>query len=220
MSIHKDCADHLRSTYSNGGNKLGAGHAHELVAAYFGYTNAAALRTEAKYPVADLGDASILIPNIPLMEKRMGELKGLPPLPSADELASNLSAFLVSNGDFSGEVWHTRKLEQYIEESFIQDQFLSILDDVSGETASTNAYFDELIVDEVEVSATTDAVMVKVSGDLNGENDPDKPFSGDKIVFTTDITLQRVAGRVAFMSPELETSGAVDDSDYYDEEAA
>jgi hypothetical protein len=216
MSIHKDCADFLRLTYSSSGNKLGAGHAHELVAAYFGYTNAAALRTETKYPVADLGDAAILIPNIPLMERRMGELNGLPAtLPGADELASTLN-----NGDFSGQVWHTRKLEEYIEESFIQDQFPSILDDVSGETASTNAYFDELIVDEVEVSATDDVVMVKVSGDLNGENDPDKPFSGDKIVFTTDITLQRVAGRVAFMTPELETSGAVDDSDYYDEEAA
>jgi hypothetical protein len=77
-----------------------------------------------------------------------------------------------------------------------------------------------IIVDEVVVSATDDVVMVKVSGDLNGENDPDKPFSGDRIVFTTDITLQRVAGRVAFLSSERETLGAVDDSDYSGEETA
>ena len=30
----------------------------------------------------------------------------------------------------------------------------------------------------------------------------------------------RIAGRIAFTSPELETGGAADDSDFYDEEAA
>jgi hypothetical protein len=50
-----------------------------------------------------------------------------------------------------GEVRHSDGLGQYAQEQFIQDQLPSILDDLSGETATTNAYFDELDVDEIEV---------------------------------------------------------------------
>lgn len=221
MTIIKDCADFLRTTYSTNGSKLGAGHAHELTAAYFGYNSGAALRADNTYPVENLGDAALLIPDVQRLGTRMGEIDGLPAtLPSPYEVASTLTAFLVAQHHFAGEVWKTDNLAQYMEEEFIQEQSSSIENDLSGEIASTNAYFDELIVDEVEITNTDDAVLIKVSGDFNGDQDPDKPFSGDKIVFTTDITLQRVAGRVGFMAPELQTGGSVDDSDYYDDEAA
>lgn len=221
MTIYKECADHLRATYSTNGFRLAAGHAHELTAAYFGYQTGAALRAERTYTLDDLPDAALLIPNIALLEVRMGALVGLPTtLPSAQDVARTLDGFLVAQGHFSGEIWNTDNLARHIEEDFIQDQFALILDDVSGEIASTNAYFDELITDEIVITPAPDEVVIVVSGDINGDQDPEKPFSGNKIVFTTKITLRRVAGRIGFMSPELETGGSVDDSDYIDDEAA
>jgi len=219
VTIQKDCADFLRQTYSNNsGGKLRAGHAHELTAAYFGYASAAALRSEAAYPLTALDEGEILIPNIPLMEQRMQQLDGLPSgLPDATELASNLSNFLVSTDRFSGETWHTDKLETYIEETFIPARSAEIEDDLTGEMAETNAYFDELYVEEVTLSPGNDDLIATVSGHLNGENDPDRPFSGDSIEFTTTVTFERVAGRTAYTRPKLSTSGAVDDKDYYDD---
>ncbi|PDT65079.1 hypothetical protein CO683_34325 [Bradyrhizobium ottawaense] len=220
-TIQKDCADFLRMTFNNPtGGKLGSGHAHEIVAAYFGYCTAAALRAEPKYQLSALDEAAILIPDLRLMDHRMQQLNGLPVgLPNVDELASQLSGFLSKNGYLSGEVWYTRDLEEYIEVSFIQEDPMMIEDALSGEMATTNAFFDELYIDKVSLDVGDDVLVANVSGALNGENDPDKPFHGDSIAFTTMMTFERVAGRIGYRRPELETSGAVDDSYYYDEDA-
>lgn len=222
MSLHKDCADYLRSyVRAVTGGKLGAGHAHELVAAYFGYGTGAALRAEATYPLSSLGQAEILIPDLRLMDQRVQELDGLPDdLPPVDDLASNLSNFLNERSYFSGDIWHTRDLEEHINVAYIQENPMMIEDDLSDQMAETNAYFDELYIDEVVLNSEDDALIANVSGSLNGENDPDRTFLGNSIAFTTVMTFRRVAGRVAYEKPELETSGAVDDSHYYDEEDA
>ncbi|WP_244550940.1 hypothetical protein [Bradyrhizobium sp. Rc2d] len=96
---------------------------------------------------------------------------------------------------------------------------MMIEDALSGEMAMTNAFFDELYIDKVSLDLGNDVLVANVSGALNGENDPDKPFSGDSIVFTTMMTFERVAGRIGYRRPELETSGAIDDSHYYDDDA-
>lgn len=220
-TIQKDCADFLRMTFNNlTGGKLGSGHAHEIVAAYFGYGTAAALRAEPKYQLAALDKAAILMPDLRLMDQRLLQLNGLPAgLPAVDELASQLSNFLSANGYFSGEVWYTRDLEEYIDVSFIQEDPMMIEDALLGEMAMTNAFFDELYIKKVSLDVGDDVLVANVSGALNGENDPDKPFCGDSIAFTTIMSFERVAGRVGYMRPELETSGAIDDSHYYDEDA-
>src|SRR5271166_2115806 len=218
-TIQKKCADFLRSTYSNlPGGKLGSGHAHEIVAAYFGYGTAAALRTEPKYKLAALAEAAILMPDLRMMDQRIQQLASLPVgLPGVDELASKLTNFLRENGYFSGEVWRTRDVGEYIDVSFIQEDPMLIEDALSGEIAMTNAYFDELYVCNVDLDFGDDALIAKVSGSLNGENDPDKVFHGDSIAFTTVMTFERVVGRVGYLRPELETLGAIDESGYYDE---
>lgn len=77
MSIHKECVDALRAKYrALTRNKLIAGHAHEIVAAYFGYGTAAALRAEAKYPLTSLEEAEILMPALAVMDQRIAELQG------------------------------------------------------------------------------------------------------------------------------------------------
>ncbi|WP_210249792.1 hypothetical protein [Brucella pituitosa] len=79
MSIQKECADLLREYYlSLTGSKLRSGHAHELVAAYFGYRTAVALQADAVFPISSLEDAEVLIPDIAGMDRRRSELNDVP----------------------------------------------------------------------------------------------------------------------------------------------
>ena len=196
-----------------------SGHAHELVAAYFGYGTAAALQTEAAYPVEDIESAAVLIPDLALMDRRQGELNQLPAdLQSVDDLAKDISSFLVNEGYFSGKVWHTRDLADEMSIRVMEDPMV-IEDALSGEIASTNTFFDELYIDEVAVDTTDDALVATLSGQLDGEHDWDRAFHGNQINFTSEMAMFRVAGRVAYLQPNFETSGSVDQS-HYDEEPA
>ena len=219
MTILKQCADHLRAQYSNRtGGKLKSGHAHELAAAFFGYGTAAAARAEKTYPLDALRRAEIMIPDLSMMDTRIDEISGTPDdlLPLVDDLAKQLVAFLGTCGVFTGKVWWTRKLKEYIEVSFIPENVLTIEDSLAGEMAETNAYFDEVYPEDIEVDVNDDGVTVEVVGSLNGETHEDKPYCGDSINFTSTITLGRVAGRTAFLAPDMETSGSVDYSAFED----
>lgn len=219
MSIQKQCADHLRVSYAAAtGARLSAGHAHELAAAFFGYPTAAALQAEVAYPVAELSRADILIPDLATLEARRLGITGLPAgLPDADTIASVLEEFLSSSGGFSGDIWHTWDLKEYLGTDFMQLNAMRIEDALSGEIAVTNAFFDELYVEDIEISRSAEGITAVATGSLNGESDPDRAFHGDKIAFTTHITVDLVAGRVGFTKPEVSTDGAVDDSRYYEE---
>lgn len=213
MSIQKECADRLRETYRNlTGAKLKSGHAHELVAAYFGYGTVAALQAEAAYPVEAIEAAAVLIPNLALMDQRRAQLNQLPAdLQAVDDLAKDISAYLVEGGYFSGKVWHTRDLADEINIHAVEAPMI-IEDALSGEIASTNAYFDELYIDEVVVDITDDALVATLSGSLNGQQDWDRAFHGNKINFTSVMTMYRVAARNAYRQPDFETGGSVDNS--------
>lgn len=220
MPINKDCADYLRAYYhSLTGGKLSAGHAHELVAAFFGYASGAALRAEVKYPLAGLSQAEILMPDLSMMDRRLQDLKGVPAnMPAADDIATQLCTFLSAQGYFGGDVWQTRDLSEFIIVDFIHKDPQMIEEALASEVALTNAYFDELYVDEVMLNVGLDALVATATGSLFGENDPDRVFHGDKVNFQTQITFPRIAARIAFGSPEVETGGAIDTS-YYDENA-
>ncbi|RDJ00756.1 hypothetical protein B5K05_33330 [Rhizobium phaseoli] len=220
MSIHKECVDALRAKYrALTGNKLVAGHAHEIVAAYFGYGTAAALRAEAKYPLTLLEEAEVLMPALAVMDQRIAELQGIPgDLPTVDELAAQISEFLFEAGHFSGKIWSNRNIGEEVS-TYAYENPLTILDELSGEMATTNAYFDGFYIDEAEVSSNDEGLTVTLTGTAEGEQDQERAFSGDKINFTTSVTFDLVAGRVAYREPEFDTGGSVDDS-YFDDDAA
>ena len=221
MSIQKECADRLRETYRNlTGSKLKSGHARELVAAYFGYGTAAALQAETEYPVEAIETAAILIPDLALMDRRREELNQLPSdLQPVDNLAREISAYLLDEGYFSGKVWYARDLSDEINSYVMEDPML-IEDALSGEIASTNAFFDELYIDEVAVEVTDDAFVATLTGSLNGDQDQDRAFHGDKINLTSIMTMYRVAARNAYQKLDFETSGGVDDSMYFEDQPA
>ncbi|EFF9634472.1 hypothetical protein GLS05_24690, partial [Escherichia coli] len=76
--LSKLCADFLRQNHvSQSTEKLKASHARELVAAFFGYKSHAALMAEKTYPLVQLEEAYIFIPDIPLMNDRRSKLNGL-----------------------------------------------------------------------------------------------------------------------------------------------
>ena len=103
--VSKLCADHLRVYADARGIKLKAAHAHELVAAFFGYNSRAALLAEQAYPLDHLEDAQLLVPDILRMEQRRACMQGLPmSLASSSDLAGELVERLKAEGLFSGEV--------------------------------------------------------------------------------------------------------------------
>lgn len=218
MTIHKQCADYLRAHAASTGGKLSSGQAHELVAAFFGYGTGAALRAETVRPLDLLPQANILIPDLHLLDERRTALAGLPEdMIGTDEIVDLLVEHLSLAGHFNGDVWLTRDLVDHISSDFIQDNAFPIEDALSGEIASTNAFFDELYPDEVTIDRHVEGLTASVSGHLNGENDHDRAFHGDSIAFETEISFDLVAGRTAYSSPNFSTTGAVDMSRYYEE---
>ncbi|MBX9644239.1 MAG: hypothetical protein K2W91_09105, partial [Novosphingobium sp.] len=141
MSVHKDCADNLRARFrALTGLKLGSGHAHEIVAAYFGYGTGSALRLEGIYPLDELWRAEILIPDLALMERRLFLLTDLPDeLPGADVLADWIGESLQEARHFTGAIWHTRDIADYIGSVFVHEHPHQIMDAMSSEMAVTNA---------------------------------------------------------------------------------
>ncbi len=80
QQITKLCADSLRSfSHNKFGIELKSSHAHEIVAAYFGYSSRAALLADSKRPIGNLRKAEfiVLTPSA-FIKDRCKDLKGLP----------------------------------------------------------------------------------------------------------------------------------------------
>jgi hypothetical protein len=220
-NISKICADFLRTTtLSKTTEKLKATHAHELVAALFGYRTHAALLADQEYPLDQLEQADIFAPDVSLMNKRREDLGGLPTnLPDSKSLAQEIIDFLTKGGHFSGSIWWiSDTLENYIIEEFLPDHDFDVMEDLSGQMAETNAYFDETHYEEAETTEDDGELIISVTGQCNGSSDPEKPYSGDQIDMTVTVSIQRVAGRNAYAKPSIRANGEVNwdwaDKDY------
>lgn len=113
--LSKLCADFLRQNHvSQSTEKLKASHARELVAAFFGYKSHAALMAEKTYPLVQLEEAYIFIPDIPLMNDRRSKLNGLPnDLTQSIDLASFYQTCLPVKGyvvEMSGSMTHWKTI--------------------------------------------------------------------------------------------------------------
>lgn len=210
----KLCADFLRTSYaSQTGTKLKASHARELVAAFFGYKSHAALISEKAYPLNSLEEASILVPDVPLLDQRRKCLKELPTdLLSSQELSSQISAFLNKGGYFSGNVWLYDTLETYITEVLLIERDYLVSDELSGIMAETNAEFDDFpYYESAEIVDTNDALEITALGTLQGTPLDDKLFCGDTINMTVRVTLHRISGKRGFLDFDIEAGGSVND---------
>ena len=102
--ITKLCADSLRSFLREKHSiKLGASHAHELVAAVLGYQSRAALLADEKYPVSNLAKAEFIVfePPISFIDQRVKSLEGLSPdLPPSRILVEGAYSTIRVNAEF------------------------------------------------------------------------------------------------------------------------
>lgn len=101
QDISKLCADTLRLNLSDTyGIKLKSGHAHEIVAAFFGYRSRIAMLADRIYPIIDLADAEFIVLQLPilLVDQRLKDLEGLPPdWPPSTILATSIYSTIKDN---------------------------------------------------------------------------------------------------------------------------
>jgi hypothetical protein len=109
--ITKLCADSLRSYLNDKhGIKLKSGHAHEIVAAFFGYKSKIALLADTQYPLSNLEKAEFVMPNPPTLfvDQRLKSLEGLPlDLPSSVGLIKGVYAPIVDDKKMLEKIWPT-----------------------------------------------------------------------------------------------------------------
>ncbi len=214
--VSKVASDQLRVSASYSGVKLKPTHAHELIAAMFGYGSHAALLADTASPVDSLSMADWLIPDIGRMDSRRKSLTGLPQLGSSKDLAMSAIEALRSAGYFKGGVLGLEQdLSSDVVEVLLPKLECELSDDVSSATAETNAeYGDDIDWDyDVEVTRATGYVSIRASGTLTGEMDPeaDRMYSGHVLDITVRVDLDPVAGRAGLMIADTGVSARVQD---------
>jgi len=192
FEITKACADSLRAfTQNNYGIQLKSSHAHELVAAYFGYASRAALLADKNYHIGNLMDAEIIILNaLPiLVDQRLKTLDNVPSgLPSSDILAEGVYAPLVADEHFSGKIWpgfHDAAIALADERAFANLRMMGM--DPKELT---------WIID-VEVNTTESEVLMTVVIDYPAN--AKKPLRHASVA----ITLPRMAGCIGYGKPKV-----------------
>lgn len=106
--ITKLCADSLRSFLdTNYSIKLKSGHAHEIVAAFFGYKSRISMLADIKYPIGDMARAEFIVlrPDTPFVDQRLKGLEGLPPdLPPSQVLAEGVYSVITGDKELLGKI--------------------------------------------------------------------------------------------------------------------
>ncbi|WP_339718679.1 hypothetical protein [Marinomonas primoryensis] len=212
--LSKLCADFLRNNHaSQSTEKLKASHARELVAAFFGYKSHAALMAEKTYPLDQLEEVDIFIPDVPLMNDRRSRFNGLPnDLTQSIDLAKFLAEKLADEGLCAANIWIYDTLESYMAEVFLPDCQSLIDNQLSGAMAETNAeFFDSPYYENVQIEDRGDELVVIAKTKYKGEPLEDKPFCGDTLDMVVQVTFPRMASKRGFHEFELEVGGSVND---------
>lgn len=216
--IYELCARDLRDNLLlPNGNKIRASHSFEIAAAFFGYRSYAALRSDRQYHISNILYAEYVFPDVAKIELRVRQFYSDDFERFCFSIASHISNYLTNVFGFRGKIWISENLEEMIVAELVHDEFSAIEDAVSGEMATTNAYYDELYFEEADVDLQNGLLSFSTNGSFNGEQDWDRAFYGNSINISIDGTLEQVAGTSCFANLEMEIDGSVDDS-YHEEE--
>lgn len=193
--IVKLCADDLRTIINNNCSiKLKASHAHELVAAFFGYKSNAALLADTIAPISNLPQANfiVLAPTEPIEERRK-QLQDLPlELPDNQVLGEIIYSTLLSNKYLLTNPWSTYKqlsfalADEYLREQNVDKIYRKpIREGVSIEDADNHKHLLVSRFYQLPVVSNATAFMVR------------------EIEITTSIKLPLIAGRIGYCKPEI-----------------
>lgn len=193
QEITKLCADHLRTFAKDNHNiKLKASHAHELVAAFFGYHSRAALLADTITPLSKLPQAEIIVLEPTVFGQRRKNLQDL-----SSDLPNNRILIETIYSILRAEQWILKKewtnfvdLAKFLADEHLSQQLMSRTDP------------DRFHV-EVEVIATDNGMLLKVFRKIRFSTE--KPFfdlMNDRTTIFT-IKLPRLAGHIGYGKPEV-----------------
>ncbi|STX39848.1 hypothetical protein [Legionella feeleii] len=203
MSIIKLCADHLRAFSGNHGVKLKSGHAHELVASFFGYKSKAAMQMDILSPIKNLDQAKIfvLMPSL-FIEERRKRLEYLPSgLPDAYTLGEEMFACLASEGRLAGRFFASwEHLAEVLTNEYLQKNGNSILPINFGPYEKARHIFNKPIYEfNPKIETTGNGIKLTATNKYYGSSDVH--FQSIDLAIT--ITLQRIAGYIGYANPEI-----------------
>ncbi len=189
--ISKLCADSLRALANEKyGTKLKSAHAHELVAAYFGYRSKNALLADENYPISALAQAEIVVtmPDEFFNKRRMDLQELSSDLPDNSDLYQTIHSTLVTNKLLMGPFPPVGDFEKLA---------ISLLRRSPQYDAAFPFHSDVPLDHFVAVRGAANHVLLTVSHAY-------APQSEDSLAEgRTTISLPRVAGRIGFGRPEL-----------------
>jgi hypothetical protein len=189
--ISKLCADSLRTlAIEEYDTKLKSAHAHELVAAYFGYQSKNALLADQEHPISALAQAQLLV-TMPdeFFNKRRNDLHELSPdLPDNTVLYKAIHSALVSN-----------KLVRSPFPPFSNfDRLGKYLVSNSPQYQAAFPFHHEVPLDHfVVVESTENSVLIIVTHAYQPQTEESLAEG------RTAITLPRIAGQVGFGAPQM-----------------
>ncbi len=190
-NISKICADSLRTFSKEKYDiKLKPAHAHELVAAFFGYSSKNAMLADKKYPANNLAQAEIIL-MIPddFIDQRRKKLQGLSPgLPDSYTIGEAVYGSLFSDEWWAGPYPPFRSFEKLA-------KFLVENNDAYQEVFKF--YRDIPVHHYVDIKPSENDVLLSVihstrtsTGEMLGHGE-------------TIINLPRIAGRIGFSKPRV-----------------
>ncbi len=197
--ITKLCSDHLRFIAENHGVKLKASHAHELVAAFFGYKSRAAMLANKQYPLSNLTQAEIIVmPSTDFIDQRRTKLHGLSP-----ELPDSHTLGVANYQHLSIGEWWTSPYPPF---KNFEDLAKYLVDNNEAYKNAFKFYRDVPVHHIVEIKDGKDVVTLTV---LHCHRTSDEGMVG---VGQTTIKLQYVVAYIGYGKPqisvELWTGGA------------
>lgn len=190
--ITKLCADSLRSYLNDKHSiKLKSGHAHEIVAAFFGYKSKIALLADKQYPLSNLEKAEFILlnPPTPFVDQRLKSLEGLPTeLPPSYILAEGVYAPIAAEKGGLERFWPTfRDLAIFLTEECLRQRMKSL---------GLNPKALQWITD-VDMEATEAGVFLTVNFDSPTNIGKRSTYS------KVDIKLPRIAGNIGYGRPNV-----------------
>ena len=184
--IFKLCADSLRAFAKDKyGVKLKPAHAHELVAAYFGYATKNALIADKKFSVSNLPKAKyiVLIPEQQIDERRR-ELEGFSPeLPDSYQIGESVYTALFQDKYWSSEYPPFRGFEK-LAKTLIEESYI----------------YNETFKDFLNIPVEHYVVPTKLDSECKlTVSHTYKSLTGESIIYGQSVVkLPRVAGHIAF----------------------
>ena len=191
FEITKVCADSLRALAQNNYSiQLKSSHAHELVAAYFGYHSRASLIADKQTPICKLTDAEFIIlsPSASLVDQRRKFLENLPlELPPSDILAKGICAPIVADERFTRKIWPG-----------FHELAMTLVEERAQEFKMFGNNIGEMDwISDVDIKMMENDALVTVTFDYPSNSQKAQRYS------KVDITLRRIAGGIGYIKLEV-----------------